>query len=83
MEDQTSVVRKRRHLSPEEKFQIFMEAIRAKEKGSVICLFISLSNSKNWLIIYLLTVDIAFPGQIVTIIGGDKSWQWKDSLKKR
>lgn len=35
MEDQTSVVRKRRHLSPEEKFQIFMEAIRAKENGSV------------------------------------------------
>jgi len=35
MEDQTSVVRKRRHLSPEEKFQIFMEAIQAKENGSV------------------------------------------------
>jgi len=35
MEDQTSVVRKRRHLSPEEKFQIFMEAIRAKENESV------------------------------------------------
>jgi len=35
MEEQTSVVRKRRHLSPEEKFQIFMEAIRAKENGSV------------------------------------------------
>ena len=35
MEDQTSVVRKRRHLSPGEKFQIFMEAIRAKENGSV------------------------------------------------
>lgn len=36
MEDQTSVVRKRRHLSPEEKFQIFMEAIRAKENGSSV-----------------------------------------------
>ena len=35
MEEQTSVVRKRRHLSPEEKYQIFMEAIRAKETGSV------------------------------------------------
>lgn len=35
MEEQASVVRKRRHLSPEEKFQIFMEAIRAKENGTV------------------------------------------------
>ena len=37
MEDQTSVVRKRRHLSPEEKFQIFLEATmaKAKENGSV------------------------------------------------
>ena len=35
MEDQTSVVRKRRHLSAEEKFQIFMEVIQAKENGSV------------------------------------------------
>jgi transposase-like protein len=37
MEDQTSVVRKRRHLSPEEKFQIFLEATMAKvkENGSV------------------------------------------------
>jgi len=35
MEEETSVVRKRRHLSPEEKFQIFVEAIRAKENGAV------------------------------------------------
>jgi len=35
MEEQTSVVRKRRNLSPEDKFQIFMEAIRVKENGSV------------------------------------------------
>lgn len=37
MEDQASVVRKRRHLSPEEKFQIFLEATMAKarDNGSV------------------------------------------------
>lgn len=37
MEEQTLVVRKRRHLSPEEKFQIFLEATmaKAKENGSV------------------------------------------------
>lgn len=35
MDEQASVVRKRRHLSPEEKFQIFMEALRAKENGTV------------------------------------------------
>jgi len=35
MEEETSVVRKRRHLSAEEKYQIFLEAIRAKDNGSV------------------------------------------------
>lgn len=35
MEEQTLVVRKRRHLSPEEKYQIFLEATRARENGSV------------------------------------------------
>lgn len=37
MEDQASVVRRRRHLSPEEKFQIFLEATmaKAKEDGSM------------------------------------------------
>jgi len=37
MENETPVVRKRKHLSPEEKFQIFLEATmaKAKENGSV------------------------------------------------
>lgn len=32
MENETPVVRKRKHLSPEEKFQIFLEATMAKAK---------------------------------------------------
>lgn len=37
MENEASVVRKRKHLSPEEKFQIFLEATmaKAKDNGSV------------------------------------------------
>jgi len=35
MEDQGAVVRKRRHLTPEEKYQIFLEATRAQENGRV------------------------------------------------
>jgi transposase-like protein len=35
MENETSVVRKRKHLSPEEKFPIFLESTKAKDNGSV------------------------------------------------
>ena len=38
MRDQEEVVKKRRHLTPEEKYQIFLEATiaKAKENGSII-----------------------------------------------
>lgn len=35
METMTEEVRKRRHLSPQEKYQIFLEAIKAEKNGGV------------------------------------------------